>query len=729
MTALDPVASNLLAQVARYHGLDASPLEDLSRIEWADKPLPFAALAKAALATGLDVRASHLRASDLLALKVVLPILGLRDDGTTFIISAILGDRLQLENAAVEIFDPKRLGDPKTRVSIGELMPGWSGRVISIRRLRPKNEVPESARRWFLQSILMHRGQLLTVFAATLGINLLSITVPLFFQIITNRVIPYQSADTLITITVAIILGLSFNAILLYGRSIVVSHVTAKIDCQLNNDVYAKLLSLPIGFFESMSVGATAKSVQQIDEIRRYMSGTLLPTVLEATSLFIIVPILFIYNVQLSLIVCLLAVMNALAIGLTLRPFIDALGRLNKQESLKQGELVESIRNMPIIKALSLENWRMRQWCGTIDAATKIGVRVNDISAIALSAVTLLERLTAVAIMVVGAMKIVYGEMSLGALIAFSMLANLVAGPITRIVVAMSEFLRVRVAFQTLDLFFRESPEDYVQIPRSRHLLRGQVGLQDVTFTYPGRNTPALENCTLSVQPGEYIGIVGASGSGKSTLTKLVQGLYIPDRGTVTFDDLPIAQLELRGLRKQLGVVLQDSFLFHGTIRQNIGVGRLSARLDEIVGAAQEAGALDFISSLRLGFETTVEEGGINLSGGQRQRIAIARALIRNPRLLIFDEATSALDSESEALVQSSIESLSLKRTVIVISHRLSTLKNAHRLFVLSKGRIEAAGTHAELLRCSPTYIALSNAQIKFSSHDVDMDVSDARSA
>jgi len=243
------------------------------------------------------------------------------------------------------------------------------------------------------------------------------------------------------------------------------------------------------------------------------MSGTLLPTVLEATSLFIIVPILFIYNVQLSLIVCLLAVMNALAIGLTLRPFIDALGRLNKQESLKQGELVESIRNMPIIKALSLENWRMRQWCGTIDAATKIGVRVNDISAIALSAVTLLERLTAVAIMVVGAMKIVYGEMSLGALIAFSMLADLVAGPITRIVVAMSEFLRVRVAFQTLDLFFRESPEDYVQIPRSRHLLRGQVGLQDVTFTYPGRNTPALENCTLSVQPGEYIGIVGASGS------------------------------------------------------------------------------------------------------------------------------------------------------------------------------------------------------------------------
>jgi ATP-binding cassette, subfamily B, bacterial HlyB/CyaB len=298
-----------------------------------------------------------------------------------------------------------------------------------------------------------------------------------------------------------------------------------------------------------------------------------------------------------------------------------------------------------------------------------------------------------------GAKLVMDQELTVGQFIAFNMFAGRVAQPIMRMAQMWTDFQQTGISMQRLgDILNTRTevpPTNAAQLPT----VKGRITLDQVTFRYRPEAAPVLQNLSFDIRPGEVLGIVGRSGSGKSTLTKLVQRLYVPEQGRVMVDGIDISLIDAAQLRRQIGVVLQDNFLFNRSVRENIAIGDPAAPIEAVIQAARLAGAHEFISELPEGYDTTVGEQGASLSGGQRQRVAIARALFTNPRVLIFDEATSALDYESEAIIQRNMGAIVKGRTVLIIAHRLSAVRHANRIIAMDKGRIIEAGTHDELVQ------------------------------
>ncbi len=325
------------------------------------------------------------------------------------------------------------------------------------------------------------------------------------------------------------------------------------------------------------------------------------------------------------------------------------------------------------------------------------GFGVTRIATLGQQGVALVQKLVGVAILFWGAQLVIEGKLSLGQLIAFNMLSGQVAAPIIRLAQLWQDFQQVGISVERLGDILNTRTE----LPGSRMALppiQGRVSFEQIAFRYRPDAAAVLSDIDLDIQPGEVIGIVGRSGSGKSTLTKLVQRLYTPERGRVLIDGHDLALADPAWLRRQIGVVLQENFLFNRSVRENIALSDPGLALERVIHAATLAGAHEFITELPEGYDTKVGEHGTGLSGGQRQRIAIARALINNPRILIFDEATSALDYESEHAVMANMRAICAGRTVLIIAHRLSTVRLAHRIVVIEKGRIAEMGSHAELL-------------------------------
>jgi subfamily B ATP-binding cassette protein HlyB/CyaB len=323
----------------------------------------------------------------------------------------------------------------------------------------------------------------------------------------------------------------------------------------------------------------------------------------------------------------------------------------------------------------------------------------------------LIQKLTTIAILWTGAYLVIGEELSIGQLIAFNMLAGQVTGPLLRLVNLWQEFQQVGISVQRLGDILNTRPESALISRTALPQIVGQIRFEDVTFRYRPDGPAVLRNMTLTIPPGQVIGLIGRSGSGKSTIGKLLQRLYVPERGRVLIDGIDLAQIDPTRLRRKISVVLQDNFLFNGSVRDNIALADPGIPMERIIQAAQLAGAHEFILELPEGYDTRVGEHGCSLSGGQRQRIAIARALMADPRVLIFDEATSALDYESEAIIQQNMSLIAKGRTVIVIAHRLSTVRFTHRIFAIDKGNLIEDGTHEELLKKNGLYTQLHRHQ------------------
>ncbi|MEQ8962261.1 MAG: peptidase domain-containing ABC transporter, partial [Coleofasciculus sp. C2-GNP5-27] len=314
-----------------------------------------------------------------------------------------------------------------------------------------------------------------------------------------------------------------------------------------------------------------------------------------------------------------------------------------------------------------------------------------------------------------GAWLVIQNELTIGQLVAFNMLMGNVIRPFQRLIVLWNELQEVVIAVERINDVIEAEPEEELHSSSRQSLppIRGHIRFEQVTFRYhPESDFNTLENVSFDVQPGQMVALVGRSGSGKTTISKLVLGLYPPTEGKILIDGYDVTSLSLRSLRQQIGVVDQDTFLFGGTIRENITVGHPEATLDDVIDAAKQAGAHQFIKELPMGYETQIGEGGGMLSGGQRQRLAISRALLGNPRLLILDEATSNLDAESERIIQTNLNTILTNRTTLVIAHRLSTVRNADRILVLDRGVVVESGTHDELMAKRGQYFYLNQQQL-----------------
>jgi ATP-binding cassette subfamily B protein len=456
-------------------------------------------------------------------------------------------------------------------------------------------------------------------------------------------------------------------------------------------------------FFEHTTAGVLTRHMQQTEKLRHFLTGRLFQTLLDCTALPLLICLLMSYSPLLSCVVLGFALLIAAIISILIPSFKHCLNQLYQAEGARQAHLVETIHGVRTIKSLAMEPVRQSEWDTRLAASLRRLIVVGRISTTANVVTSTIDKLTQIAVLRLGANMVFSGVMSIGALVAFTMLASRVSGPLLQIVTLINEYQETVLSARMLATIMDHPPE---RAPDARAILPtigGGIAFDNVSFRYPDAPSSALDRVSFEVREGEIIGVVGRSGSGKTTLIRLIQGIQTAQTGLIKLSGTDIRHIDLGHLRRNVAVVLQDSFLFRGSIRANIAAGNPLARLDSIVEAAHLAGADEFIDRLPLGYETIIEEGAVNLSGGQRQRLSIARALLIRPRLLIFDEATSALDPESEAILQANLKQIARGRTMIVVSHRLSSLVQSDRILVLERSRIVDFAPHADLVdRCEP---------------------------
>ena len=686
-----------LATVARHHRIDMDAEAILHAVTGDRRAGRPETLAAAATAIGLEAELRPVAGAELGAWAAALPCVAFLATG-----EAVVLLRWRDDGRAVIIDPLASTGAPL--VVEGASFCGHYGGTLLL--LRPKAD-PGSGEdgrfglSWFLPAILRERALLTQVGLAALLLHALGLAVPVYFQLIIDKVLVHAVTSTLAVLTIGVIGALLFEAFFTYIRRQLLIHATTRIDLRLSLKLFGHLVGLPLGFFDRLPTGILVKHLAQAEKIRDFLTGRLFSTLIDATVLLVLLPLLLLYSFWLTLVVLGFAAGIALVLFLAMPLFRARLARLYAADGRRQALLVETISGMATAKALALEPRLSRDWSDY--SAETAGLR-RDVAGLSVAVgvgTGLLEKLMQVAIIAIGALLVFDGQLSVGALVAFQMLAGRVLGPLSQLTGLISEFQETLLSVRMLGEVMQAVPERRPGASAARPPLRGRIEFDAVTFRYPGVLRPALDRISLSLPAGAVVGIVGRSGSGKTTLTRLIQGFHSAEEGVLRIDGIDIRAIDLAHLRQNIGTVLQENFLFRGTVRDNIAMTRPDAPIEAVIAAAEMAGAAEFIQRLPQGLDTFLEEGGSNLSGGQRQRLAIARALLRAPPILLFDEATSALDPESEAIVRANMRRMAEGRTVLIVSHRLSTLADADLIVVIDDGRIVDAAPHDLLLdRC-----------------------------
>jgi len=551
---------------------------------------------------------------------------------------------------------------------------------------------------WFLPSIWRYRKPIAHVLLASLFVQIFALVSPLFFQVVIDKVLTHRGYSTLFVIVAGLAIVGLFDVLLKYLRTYALSHTTNRIDIELGQRLFRHLLHLPLSYFETRAAGQTVARVRELETIRNFLTGQALFSAIDLLFTVVAVGVLFAYSIPLTFIVLgsiPLYVLIAFLVRPTLRNMINE--KFNRG-SLSQQFLVETVVGIHTVKAGAVEPVMQAQWAERLAAYVKTSFDVTMLGAGGQNAIQYVSKISTALILLFGAKTVIDGGLTVGGLIAFNMIAGQVAQPILRLSQVWQDFQQVQISVDRLGDILNYPTEYAPKTALTLNRPQGAIEIRDVTFRYRLGSPEVLKSVSLSIRPGEVIGIVGSSGSGKSTLTKLVQRLYSPEQGQVLLDGIDISQLDPAWLRSQIGVVLQENLLFNRTIHENIAFANPALPRSMVIETARLAGADEFISRLPQGYDTVIEERGANLSGGQRQRIAIARALATNPPILIFDEATSALDYESERVIQDNMARISSGRTVLIIAHRLAAVRPCNRIIGMADGRISEVGTHSELL-------------------------------
>ncbi|TDH58213.1 peptidase domain-containing ABC transporter [Dankookia rubra] len=688
--------------LAQHVGGDLDPqlLRLLSAAPEVDAPT----LVRCASDAGLRARALRPSWRDLIRLASAgAPVMLLLKGGGAALLEGAIEDgtalllRDPLSSAAAFAVDTYRLQEFWLGVAI----------VVRPRRGQAMEDAPFNMR-WLIGEVLRERCVFRDIGIATLIMSALGLATPLAFMAITDRVLVYHSWPTLTLLSLGLIVVFLHETLLGYAQRHLLAVAAARIDARLNLFVMARLLRLPLDFFEKNPSGEITHRVFQVNRIREFLTGQLFRTFLDLSTLVLLLPGLFFLHAGLTWLV--LGCTGAIAlIMLTFLPAINrATSRVVVAETAKSIVLGETVHGMRTVKALALEPRQADDWNERVALATQRRLELAHLANWPQTLIQPIERFIQVGTMAVGAYLALAGDSaSIGTLMAFAMLSGRVAAPLIALAGLQQAQGEVRAALAEASMVLNQEPERPTGAVGMRPKLQGHLTFEEVSFRYPGAQSAALDRVSFDVPAGTLLGVVGRSGSGKSTVTRLLQGLNCGYAGMVKIDGVELREIDLPHLRRNLGIVLQDNFLFRGSIRENIAAGRPGITFERIIRAARLAGAEEFIERLPGGYETFIQEGSPNLSGGQRQRLAIARAIVTDPAVMILDEATSALDPESEAIVNANLLRIARGRTVVVVSHRLSSLVDADAILVLDRGQVVDYGPHEDLLRRCTIYRTL----------------------
>ncbi len=636
--------------------------------------------------------------------KYPFPAICLMKDGTFAVILKLNFDQKEvLQNLLVfipENKEPKEITEEEfNEISTGEII------FLSHKLIDSKIKF---GFKWFYTEILRYKQIIVEVMLGSFVIQLFGLVTPLFTQVILDKVITHRSMSTLDVLGIAFVAVMFFEFFLNVSRNYMFVHTANKIDAKLGSKLFRHLFSLPFIYFESRKVGNIVARVRELDQVRDFITNKSVSVIIDLFFSTVFLVVMFIYSKVLTTIVVVFVALIAILYILVTPELRNRLNDKFQMGAQSNSYLVESITGVQTVKSLSIEGTMQKRWEDYLGQYVKSGFNLGIMNVVAGSLSTLLQKGMTIAILWVGVILVIKNHLTIGQLIAFQMFANQFTAPVMRLVSLWNEFQQVLLGIDRLGDILNHpieiTSEKAITLPK----IAGDIRFEKLSFKYSVNGPNILDKMSFHIQPGQSVGIVGRSGSGKSTITKLIQRLYFPTEGTIFIDNIDTRQMNPIWLRNNIGVVLQENYLFSGTIRENIAMPKTDAPIELIIEAARIAGAHQFITEMPEGYDTLVGERGSTLSGGQKQRIAIARALITNPRIIIFDEATSALDYESEKIIMKNMELIKKNRTVFVIAHRLSTVQNCDLIIAIDKGRIIEIGTHDELISKQGYYYNLN---------------------
>ncbi|MCP1273119.1 peptidase domain-containing ABC transporter [Gluconobacter albidus] len=683
---------------ARYHGLELD-IRDFAAEPGEDSPSP-ATLARWLNDQGAVAKGMRLRWRYLVKIRNAPPVVLMFKDG-----SAGLMVRADAEKGVVWLRDPMG-GDGDAPVPVDELrlMQVWTGDVLLVKRRRDESEADAKFDLlWFVKMVLREKQVMRDIAFASMVLSILQVFPALIVMQVVDRVVSYHSMATLISLSGFVIILSFYEILLTYARRELSLILSTRLDARISLHAFNRLLALPLEFYEREQTGEILGRFMAIFKVRDFLTGQLMTTLLDLFTLVVILPVLFVISPTLAWMTLAAAGCIGLIVVMFLPPVTRAIGRQVLAEMKRGSVLYETVAGIRTVKTLALEATRREIWDDRTAEVVRWKLAAGRMSSwpqtLAMPFETFINR----GIILIGAYLILTNASSLqaGALMGFMMLGGRVASPLVNLARLMEAFNEVSVSLGEAGMVLNQPTETKALTSGMRPAIKGALSFMNVDFTYPGSTSKALNDVTFDIPAGTMLGLVGRSGSGKSTITRLLQGVSRNYTGYLRLDGVDLREINLTHLRRSFGVVLQDNFLFRGTIRDNITAGRPGLTIDDAIRAARLAGAEEFIERMPAGYDTWIEEGSTNISGGQRQRLAIARAVISDPKLMILDEATSALDPESEALVNANLQRIGKGRTMVIVSHRLSSLVNCHQIAVMDKGKLVDIAPHRVLLeRC-----------------------------
>ncbi|WP_023602843.1 peptidase domain-containing ABC transporter [Aliivibrio logei] len=573
----------------------------------------------------------------------------------------------------------------------------WNKKWLEIKQSQSRFDIT-----WFIPEFLQHKKVLWEILLFSFVLQILALISPLFFQVVMDKVLVHQAWSTLDVLVFGLVITSIVEVILRGLREYQYTHTANRIDIQLGLKLVKHLLGLPLMFFKTRQVGAIVTRVRELDTVREFLTGSMFTLTVEFLFIFVFIYVMSLLSAPLTLLfIATIPLYVLLAWWITPR-MQAAIEEQFTHAAANTSFLTETVAGSETLKSLAVEPTFIRRWDDQTKNMVSTGYAVQQLNNRSSHVVQLIQKVTSVCILWLGSTEVLSLEMTIGQLIAFNMMTNHIAQPLSRMVELWGQFIQTRVALEKLG--------DMLNLPVEQHTgedmvtIQGAISFKNILFRYQPDDPPTLNDLSLDIQAGETLGVVGTSGSGKSTLARLLLRLYSPEKGVITVDNTPLNQISIQQLRQQIGIVLQENYLFNKSVCENLAQSKPEASLEEVIEAAKLSGAHEFIMKLPIGYDTILAEGGQSLSGGQKQRLAIARTLLLDPKIIILDEATSALDDESQALIQSNMAKISKGRTVITIAHRLSTVRDCDRIIVLHQGNIVEQGSHQQLLKLGKQY-------------------------